>query len=125
MADKQTGLFMDDDEQPKPKKPASVPPKHLARRGDPSTSHEGASKYAGSKGHRNHIAEILSTLTECEGSTAIELARRTSLRDVQVTRRMDELCKLGLTRRGEFRRCTMTGYNAVTWHTLFLGRQYQ
>ena len=96
----------------------------MARSSDPATSHEGAVQ------HREKLSErreqVLQLVVNHPGATQGELARQMLKRynlPINVCaatphKRLPELEKLGLVKRGEPRKCRDSGYNNATWWAL-------
>jgi hypothetical protein len=55
---------------------------------------------------------------EHSGMTALELATITGLCRFMLSRRLPELCKLNLVKRGELRKCTINGHLMGTWEAV-------
>ena len=88
--------------------------KSLSRRSDPATSKAAARAVAGKLGQR--MAETLATLQLFPGSTASELDATEFPNDGRHRKRLNDLRKRGLARKGEARTCRVTGRKAMTWH---------
>ena len=86
----------------------------LARPTDPATSHAAATEIAPKLSDIR--AWALSLLREHPGMTAVELCEAAGIGDVRkVNRRLPELERDGLVRRGEARVCRVTGKRAQPW----------
>ena len=86
----------------------------LTRQGHPETSKKGADFI------RSKLADLHERVGrivhDYPGMTASELAMTVSDRDPRtIGRRLPELARAGLIRRGEARRCSVTGRPATTW----------
>lgn len=86
----------------------------LARAGDPITSHLAAEKI------RPHLAALhewtVRCVTETPGATQGELGRKYCENDPRkIGRRLVEVERMGLLRRGDIRKCSISGRPAVTW----------
>ena len=93
----------------RPRSPAS-------RLTDPATSHE-VEEHVNASGIRDGQARVVfEALRRHEGATAAELARAMGLDRHAVARRLPDLEKLNLARKGESRRCRVTRKNAITWY---------
>ena len=94
----------------------------MARARDPETSHQAAARHEKKLSLRR--AEVLLLVAESPGLTSGELSRRMferhphlSIRRCAETphKRLPELERLGLVRRGQPRECIDSRYKAVTW----------
>lgn len=86
----------------------------LRRNSDPATSSLSAAGILGQLGWLQHRARR--AVHDWPGSTAQELARRLGDGDPRIiNRRLNEIEKMGLVRRGQTRKCRVTGRMAVTW----------
>lgn len=87
----------------------------LARRTDPSTSHEAAEavERCGRAASQRHLC--LLEVWKRPGSTAAEIAARTGLERHVPSRRLPELRQAGQVRNGAQRICTVTGNPSMTW----------
>ena len=89
--------------------------KFLVRHGHPDTSREAAETFAPKQ--RQSQMRALGYVSENPGSTANELAKVAGDRDIRkIGRRLPELERFGLVRRGEPRPCKVTNRNASTWY---------
>lgn len=91
--------------------------KPLARNTDPSTSHEAAAYMKRGKRlpeQRDCVARIVEMHP---GHTASELSQFCYLDRYQIQRRLSELTG-SRVRKGDARRCSMTGRSAVTWYAV-------
>lgn len=87
-----------------------------ARSTDPSSSHEAADFIVGSGKQAQQQAQAASAVRKHPGLTSLELARATGLDRFMLARRLPELWKQGLLRRGTVRKCSASnGRSAVTW----------
>lgn len=86
-----------------------------ARRADPPTSHE-AAELAVAFANTDRTA-IVGVLAASDGLTAGEISRQLGAGwdNVRVSRRMKELERGGLVRRGEPRHCADKGTLMITW----------
>lgn len=90
---------------------------HPARTADPSSSHEAADFIVGSGKQAQQQAQASAAVRKHPGLTSLELARATGLDRFMLARRLPELWKQGLLRRGMVRKCSASnGRSAVTWH---------
>ncbi len=95
-------------EPPQPRSPA-------ARSTDPATSHAAAREVTRNGVRDGQARAVLEALHGNPGSTTAELAKRSGIDRHAVARRMPELEKLELVRRGEPRKCGATERSALTW----------
>lgn len=97
---------------------------HLpARSTGPLTSWEAAEKLE-SSGKGAHQRAIALTAVELHpGLTSYELARHCRLDRFQLARRLPEVERTKLIRRGEKRVCSVTGMSAMTWWPVETGEQ--
>lgn len=98
-------------QESEPREP--TPP--LSHRGDPVTSYEAAEQFRRSGKRAYHWWIILEGMKQCNGGTHSEIAAATPLDWLQVARRLSELERAGLVRKGEPRICTIKGSRCVTW----------
>jgi len=103
------------DVEPETKTPSTIDT--LTHRGDPETSREAARKLmaAGKLGLHRQI--VLDGVKCCPGGTHSEIAAGTPLDWLQVARRLSELERAGLVRKGEPRICRVKGSRCTTWWT--------
>jgi len=87
----------------------------LSHRGDPQTSHEAAEALKLSDRLGAQPRAVLAALRECDGSTHAELGRVMGCDWLVAARRLPELERAGLVRKGEPRICTIKGSRCVTW----------
>lgn len=90
-------------------------PRRIARATDPETSHQAAEEIADKlDGLRRWAADCVA---RSPGLTAGELGRDYSPGGdrVYIARRLTECDRLGTVRRGQVRRCAVTGRRAATW----------
>lgn len=86
----------------------------LSRAADPETSHEAADKIATDLPKLQNLA--LAKVWRWPGRTVSELAELADARDPRsIGRRLPELERKGLVRRGDARKCGVTRVNAATW----------
>lgn len=90
------------------------PARPLARTEDPGTSRAAAAQVAPTLNDRQRFA--LDAIRRHPGRTVSELEEIVGCRSRVIGRRTAELEVKGLIRRGEDRRCRVTGYRADTWH---------
>lgn len=94
------------------------PPKVVARarRDNPQTSHEAAAQVERSgkaTSHRNILANFVK---EHPGLTNGELSRELpEIGLYAISKRMGEIARMGLIRRGESRVCSVNGTSMTTW----------
>lgn len=90
-------------------------PTTLARTTDPETSHE-AAEFIVPKVNRLQTWAAM-CVRERPGLTSAELAREYCPLDPRrIGRRLAECERFGMVRRGEARKCTVSGRNAATWY---------
>ena len=88
-----------------------------ARRKDPQTSHEAATKLNRAGKTKAQAEAVLAAVKRFPGHTSSELAGRVGLDRYQVARRLPELRKAGLVSNGQQSRpCEVTGFSAMTWY---------
>ena len=88
----------------------------LARRTDPSTSHEAARR---SKPRANADAQrILAFVVASPGLTAAEIAQALLLERHVPSRRLPELRAAGKVTSSDKRRCTVQGSTSMTWRAV-------
>lgn len=90
-----------------------TPPR--SHRGDPVTSYEAAEQFRRSGKRAYHWWIVLEGMKQCNGGTHSEIAAVTPLDWLQVARRLSELERARLVRKGEPRICTIKGSRCVTW----------
>ena len=90
----------------------------LTHRDDPETSREAAEhlKQSGRLGAQQEA--VLATLRECDGSTHAELGRVMGCDWLVAARRLPELERAGLVRKGKARICRVKGSRCTTWWTV-------
>lgn len=87
-----------------------------ARRNDPNASHE-AAEHVTASGVRGAQQRMAAKAVELyPGLTSLELSNRTSLCRFVLARRLPECITAGAVKRGQERRCTVSGRTACTWH---------
>lgn len=87
-----------------------------ARKTDPATSHEAAAKHEASGNAVSHRNILANYVKEHPGTTNGEAARDLpELGYQEITRRMGEVAKIGLIRRGEQRICSVNKSSMTTW----------
>jgi len=89
-----------------------------ARTSDPSTSSEAAQDLVASGKLNDQCRAVLAALKESPMSTSAELGSRLPCGDKSryvAARRLPDLEKLGMVRRGPARKCFVNGTNAVVW----------
>jgi len=92
---------------------------NLARRSDPSTSHQAASDLVASGRHSNQLEQVLEALKESpKPLTSAELAQQMGSDRYLTARRLPDLRKRGLVEQGGSVACTVRGTLAVTWRAL-------
>lgn len=93
----------------------------IARRNDPSTSHEAAEHITknGSRAHQQNA--VFELVKRFPGHTSAELAEKSELEEggldrSMVARRLPELRKVRLVKNGWDRVCSATGRKGMTWY---------
>lgn len=84
-----------------------------ARNTDHWTSHAAADEVTASGLRSTQQAAVLAAVTQHPGRTSAELARAAGLDRYAVARRLPELSRW--VRKGDARKCEVTGRSAVTW----------
>lgn len=93
---------------PRPRSP-------IARRHDPETSKQAAEAVTASGKRDQQAANVLAAVREFPGRTSAEMAHDDVFDRYVAARRLPELERLGLVRRGAPRACSTTGKSATTW----------
>lgn len=88
----------------------------IARRHDPSTSHEAAEHVMKTGMRGRQQCEVFALVTAFPGHTSAELAAKSNLDRWTVARRLPELREAYLVKNGEKRECGETGLRALTWY---------
>ncbi|HDS1649035.1 TPA: winged helix-turn-helix domain-containing protein [Stenotrophomonas maltophilia] len=89
---------------------------HPARYTDPSSSHEAAAHMVSSGAQAVQQSQASSAVRKYPGLTSLELARATGLDRFMLARRLPEIEKQGLIRRGMVRKCSASnGRSGCTW----------
>jgi len=87
----------------------------IARNSDPLTSHEAAEAIT-MTGVRAAQQRLTSTAVEqYPGLTSLELSRRSKIDRYTLARRLPECEDAKTVKRGQARRCSVSGRTAVTW----------
>jgi CRP-like cAMP-binding protein len=94
--------------QPRPRNP-------IARKSDPDSSRQAAESITASGKRDAQAAGVRALVRSHEGYTSAELADLSGYDRYMVARRLPELEKLGLVRKGTPRACSTTGKSATTW----------
>lgn len=90
---------------------------HPARNDDPGSSHEAADFIVGSGKQAQQQAQAAAAVRNHPGLTSLELARATGVDRFLLARRLPEVEREGLIRRGIVRKCAASnGRSGVTWH---------
>lgn len=88
---------------------------HLpARNSDPFTSHEAAAFMADKRAAQQAITA--KAVEQYPGLTSLELSRRSRVDRYTLARRLSECEEVGMVRRGQARRCSVSGRTALTWY---------
>lgn len=94
-----------------PRRPGSP----LSHRDDPETSRDAARKLSHSGRLTGQRREVLEALRHCDGATHAELGRAMDRDWLVAARRLPELERGGLVRKGEPRICTVKNSRCCTW----------
>src|SRR5690348_8790511 len=86
-----------------------------ARRSDPESSHLAAEEITRSGKRGQQQAQTIAAVRAFPGSTTFELAMRTDIDRYVLARRASECETGGAIRRGEIKRCSVSGRMALTW----------
>jgi hypothetical protein len=89
--------------------------KALTHRGDPQTSYEAAEGLKRSGRLAAQQQAVLEGLRQCDGATHGELGAFMGLHWLTPARRLPELERAGLARKGEARVCRVKGSRCTTW----------
>ena len=87
----------------------------IARMSDPVTSRRAADQVTRSGRRGSQKRAVLELVRLWPGRTSAELARSGELDRYVVARRLPDLCRDGLVRRGDERMCSVTDNQAITW----------
>jgi hypothetical protein len=86
-----------------------------ARNTDPHTSHE-AAEFMQASGKRAAQQQLTATaVAQYPGLTSLELARKCKMDRYMLARRLSECEQAKQVRRGEAKRCSVSGRTALTW----------
>lgn len=86
-----------------------------ARRSDPTSSHSAAAAAENSGQLAAQMALVKSAIRQFAGFTSRELAGKMHADRYMLARRLPELERLGLVRKGKIRICMAGGRPAITW----------
>jgi hypothetical protein len=86
-----------------------------ARASDPITSHEAAEHMTTSGKRAAQQALTAKAVEQYPGLTSMELSRRSRIDRYMLARRLSECEEAGHVRRGQERRCSVSGRTALTW----------
>jgi hypothetical protein len=89
--------------------------RELARRTDPSSSHDAAQEMVESGALNAQCRIVYAALVSYPNHTSAEIAKLASLDRYMVARRLPDLAKRRLVYRGKKRRCQAKGSLAVEW----------
>jgi len=87
----------------------------MTHRSDPPTSREAADKLVKSGRLHTQRQAVLEALRQCDGATHAELGAFMGLHWLTPARRLPELERAGLVRKGEARTCAVKGSRCTTW----------
>ena len=93
-----------------------------SHRTDPTTSREAAKRLRASGEHRSQKASTLAAVRRCPGATHGELGRFMGVHWFIPARRLSELEREGLVKKGEPRVCRVKGTKCVTWWAVEEGK---
>lgn len=96
----------------------------LARGDDPETSHGAARRLVKSGRLSEQKRQVLRALRRVPGVTSAELAEQMKVDRYMTGRRLPDLEKAGLAKKGQSRVCRARGTRAVTWSTTPQGEQW-
>lgn len=85
-----------------------------ARNTDPITSHEAAKEVTVSGVRRTQIAQVVDMVKANQGKTAAELAQINDTCRYMMSRRLADATGVSVIK-GDKRKCSVAGRNAVTW----------
>lgn len=86
-----------------------------ARTTDPVSSHLAADDHTASGKRGRHIGIVIDAVRRHPGKTSAELAPICGLERHEVARRTSDAERCGAIRKGQIRRCDISGRSAVTW----------
>lgn len=86
-----------------------------ARTTDPITSHMAAADIVASGGASIQRRRAAAAVRLSPGRTSLELAHAIGIDRYELARRLPECEREGLVKRGDHRRCMVSGKQAVTW----------
>lgn len=89
--------------------------RRMSRSTDPVTSHEAAEEHVTSGANATQRRIVLEILRLLDGSTSDELAEAMKISRYIPARRLPELERSNLVKRGEPRKSKVTGRRGVTW----------
>lgn len=87
----------------------------LARATDPVTSHLAAAEVEGSGARDAQQRQAARAVRDFPGHTSHELAQASGMDRYALARRLGEVEARGLIRRGDLRRCAVSGRLVLTW----------
>jgi hypothetical protein len=87
----------------------------LAHRGDPATSYEAARRLVQSGKLTGQRKAVMEALLKCDGVTHAELGALMAVHWLIPARRLPELERAGLVRKGEPRLCNIKHSRCTTW----------
>lgn len=88
----------------------------IARRNDPSTSHEAAEHITKTGARASQQRAVLALVEQWPGHTSAELAAKSTLDRWTVARRLPELRAVYFVKNGDARTCNITGRSGLTWY---------
>ena len=94
-----------------------------ARNTDPHSSHDAAEHVTLSGARARQQALAVTAVEQYPGHTSLELAQRAHMDRYMLARRLPEVERIEAVRRGQERRCSVSGRLACTWWPLGVGEQ--
>lgn len=95
----------------------------IARNTDPLTSHEAAEAITMSGARAAQQAITAKAVEQYPGLTSLELSRRSRIDRYTLARRLSECEEHGQVRRGQARKCAISGRTAHTWYPPQMAQQ--
>lgn len=96
----------------------AIPSHTMARTTDDATSHAAAEEVTASGIAADQRRRVLAAVVAQPGLTSDEIAQAAGMQRHQPARRLSELERLGLVRRGEARPSRVTGRAGLTWYAV-------
>lgn len=98
---------------PDPTKPPDT--QGMSRRTDPATSHKAAKEFVASGARESHQSLILDVIRETPGETFSEIVEVLGVEGSVVNKRLPEMCRKGMIRKGADRACRTNGKEKATY----------